>query len=770
MAGENWLTGYSYRRSHLINQQSGAGTDYQVKMKLIRDLYASQLQASAGVGTHVRPSAIYSSPLTIFTWLNTSGKKVKIQAFNHDTSTWSSIYDVSGALADGDLHRTPAIGIDPNNKLIVFYNVQTLYYKISSSTIAQIASDMTLLSGWGSQTQYGVVTDVYYPNVISSNPLRFFYVRQTTQWSNVTCWTDTFDGSSWSGPVKFRNHVDDGFYPHFTPFGSYILMDGVRRESDAGGKGADVYFCYSDDGGSTWKLVDGTSLTLPLTQEDLISNTGLSTLVNEAILDENNKPCVIIGYRNTSGGEYTGDYNVKVVQYSTTLGNSGSWTVSNCIDGDSNPIIYDGWYESIAFFIGIKENRPTFITKVKVDSTHHYYAHYVRQSGQTTVFDLDYMDTSLGDAGTGATNSSRILTIRNKNTSGRFEVITGELYSGTQRVFVRQGWEADTTTTKWLTPTNPTKINSDFSDIIITESNGDTPLSMWIQSTHAEQYIYVWVKITDNLTNGNSTIYIYYGKSDATTTSDIIDTMIVGDDGVEGNLTSTKSGTTVIDHSGGYLRSTTNNSTDDGWIIGKDLDDINNFQVIIDSTSGSGLTLDCVIPPILGLMDFASFPSPMVNTSWNPQLRFGVMRRGANESNPSRFYIFYIDATGAAKYWTGTAWGSITYFGGAGSYEVQVYDDGTNYYADILQNGVSVLTAVASIAKTSVKAFSDGRILCSSEPYTNYYYENHTFDYWFIKKYVTPEPTHSTWGEEEEISIKPSSGSIATLMREMGLI
>ena len=70
----------------------------------------------------------------------------------------------------------------------------------------------------------------------------------------------------------------------------------------------------------------------------------------------------------------------------------------------------------------------------------------------------------------------------------------------------------------------------DFGDIRFTSSDGITPLSYWTQEKVDSNYAIFWVKIAANLTTSSATIYMYYGKSDATTTSSGDNTFIFFDD------------------------------------------------------------------------------------------------------------------------------------------------------------------------------------------------------------------------------------------------
>jgi hypothetical protein len=70
----------------------------------------------------------------------------------------------------------------------------------------------------------------------------------------------------------------------------------------------------------------------------------------------------------------------------------------------------------------------------------------------------------------------------------------------------------------------------DFGDVRFTRNDGTTLLDYWIELKFDGDYAVFWVEIADDLSSANATIYIYYGKSDATTTSNGANTFPYFDD------------------------------------------------------------------------------------------------------------------------------------------------------------------------------------------------------------------------------------------------
>lgn len=67
---------------------------------------------------------------------------------------------------------------------------------------------------------------------------------------------------------------------------------------------------------------------------------------------------------------------------------------------------------------------------------------------------------------------------------------------------------------------------TDFGDIRFTTDDGSTLLDYWMESKTDSNNAIFWIEVSGDLSTVNKTIYIYYGKSDATTTSSFDNTMI----------------------------------------------------------------------------------------------------------------------------------------------------------------------------------------------------------------------------------------------------
>jgi len=69
------------------------------------------------------------------------------------------------------------------------------------------------------------------------------------------------------------------------------------------------------------------------------------------------------------------------------------------------------------------------------------------------------------------------------------------------------------------------RARTDFGDVRFTDSSGNF-LDYWLQKKEDSYYADFWVEVTADLTGQSATIYVYYGKSDATSSSNGADTFI----------------------------------------------------------------------------------------------------------------------------------------------------------------------------------------------------------------------------------------------------
>ena len=87
---------------------------------------------------------------------------------------------------------------------------------------------------------------------------------------------------------------------------------------------------------------------------------------------------------------------------------------------------------------------------------------------------------------------------------------------------------------------------TDFADIRFTDNDGSTVLKCWMESKTDSDNVVFWVKVEDSLESANQTIYVYYGKTDATTISNGANTFPMFIDGTGNGLTKYASNPVLI--------------------------------------------------------------------------------------------------------------------------------------------------------------------------------------------------------------------------------
>jgi hypothetical protein len=285
------------------------------------------------------------------------------------------------------------------------------------------------------------------------------------------------------------------------------------------------------------------------------------------------------------------------------------------------------------------------------------------------------------------------------------------------------------------------KCKADFGDIRFTDDDCVTLLSYWMESKTDGDNAVFWVKVAKDLSTVNQTIYIYYGKADATTTSNGIDTFLFFDDFNDDSQDWTVlSGTWV--ETGGVLKETATVDSsvrmafvDSGGLayeyrskftggsgtypymgiqIKYPTSPDNGYQCLAYSNGGGGVGKN--IMKIYRLT--GGFPT-LLKSGLVSLIELNVFHR---------FKVTYNDVTDTIKYY---------------------YDDA---------EGVSVTDSTYTTG-AMVKLLINGLNTLGE------------FDFVFVRKFVSPEPAHSTWGSEEEgssnlgtITVEGSPHSLPTTM------
>ncbi|HEY96672.1 MAG TPA: DUF2341 domain-containing protein [Dehalococcoidia bacterium] len=310
------------------------------------------------------------------------------------------------------------------------------------------------------------------------------------------------------------------------------------------------------------------------------------------------------------------------------------------------------------------------------------------------------------------------------------------------RLIVHQGSGTDTGYNVYLND----HCEDDFGDLRFTGSDGTTEFDYWMETYTSSSEATFWIKVSDDLSSSNATIYIYYGNSGASTTSngastfpdlfthfpgdtlpsgwevdgDTVGSMVIEDSLLK--LTAQK------EASGSWLKRGVKTSssvwTNDHALMYR-IDNINYYPDVTDRRrwflGGEGGNF---------YLEFQSYGDKIIVRDWNQY----------DEYSPCDF-------SGGEVVWLAKESGN----------------DGVAYYyvngslVDTLDNGLH-----------PDHAFSDFTVVFNVQvgsnamPDVDYAY----IDWAAIRKFVYPEPANGAWGAEEGKYLSP--GTLASQVLDTG--
>ena len=291
-----------------------------------------------------------------------------------------------------------------------------------------------------------------------------------------------------------------------------------------------------------------------------------------------------------------------------------------------------------------------------------------------------------------------------------------------KQITVNYGAGADNDDDVYCTIGGVAHCKTDFGDIRFTDDDGNTELDYWMESKTDSNNAVFWVEVKDSLESNNQTIYVYYGKADATTTSSAVNTLVYFHN-FEGE---------TVDQPPTKFLSTTSMTIQ--------ADTAEGTRCLRYAVSGNGT---------FNQMDMADIAGLCINYKWKNLTPFQSCITIRHTSDSDTIYIGGVYGNPANYFGinseSGSNYTAFTY--GTGWHDVQVTAYGGAISATIDTTTVNHTTTQLDAKKCSVRDWNS---------VTAY------FDYIRIRKYCSPEPAHSTWGTEEG-NIKKGSSLAATV-------
>jgi hypothetical protein len=308
------------------------------------------------------------------------------------------------------------------------------------------------------------------------------------------------------------------------------------------------------------------------------------------------------------------------------------------------------------------------------------------------------------------------------------------------------------------------KCRTDFGDVRFTASDGVTLLDYWMETKVDGDYAVFWVEIADDLSSDSVTIYIYYGKSDATTTSNIFGTFPFADDFNRPD-SATVGNNWVEDEDAGVGALSIESNT-------LKIVQYQNYYCHIEKSAPALPTLALHGKIKTGAYGGATW-MPMICVYWASYDWCFVGWR----TDTSQWYgVWNINGTVSGNAVNGGALNTWQYYRirvATGTVYLEASTDGVNW------------TIVATVTRPSSWSGNPTLIIVGkgyakdSSSYPNPDLDNsyttagssgtHYADDVFVRKYVDPEPSHGSWGSEEAYivertvnvsneSVNPTSG------------
>ncbi|MCP8315511.1 MAG: DUF2341 domain-containing protein [archaeon] len=250
---------------------------------------------------------------------------------------------------------------------------------------------------------------------------------------------------------------------------------------------------------------------------------------------------------------------------------------------------------------------------------------------------------------------------------------------------------------------------ADFGDVRFTDDDGSTMLDYWMQEKVDSDYAVFWIEVKDDLSSFNQRIYIYYGRSDATTTSDGGNTFLFFDDFNNLDNWVVHSGTWSIEDgtvkctAGLILKRSFANS--DGAILYRArISNVGNYwRAIVYYRTNSDLNQG-------------------YRSGWghHPEL-------GGKMIFIDRYYYGWEAISYTTKDWSTNTWyiSEARFYGSSHKFEFN-HDGSPISVTDSTQLSNDYIAIHASTSDYPI-----------------------WFDWYAFRKYVDPEPTHGSWGREE---------------------
>lgn len=233
-----------------------------------KDYFAANGMSQPLYGIINYPPVVYYNGKTYIVWQADRGLDPYIIYYDHQTKTWSDKYKVGINPLNNDDHGAPAIAIDGNGHIHVFWGCHAGFGAMKHAKSANPED----ISSWTTLADVPL-TDPTYPNlVVDGNDMYLFY-RSGSASSGSHLWyvKSTDNGDSWSAEYDIVDAPSNGC----VYMGTLELKNGkihfAWTYNYGGGIGEgrrNIYHAYLDTSNGHLYSVDGTDLGTNITESE----------------------------------------------------------------------------------------------------------------------------------------------------------------------------------------------------------------------------------------------------------------------------------------------------------------------------------------------------------------------------------------------------------------------------------------------------------------------------------------------------------------------
>jgi len=523
--GENWLSGYSYRKQITINGTSaGAQTDYQMELGIHKNYPPMATNGMCRpIYSNTYPQAYYYNGNTYVVWQG-AGLDPYIDAYNHSTQTWHGAIKVGDNPISGGFHGAPSVIVDNSGYIHVFFGCHASGYPVIKHSKSNSAED---ISAWTAQAEISLTSGATYPQVIKdTDGYLWLFARDYVDYGASVNAPEVYrksedDGATWSAVatiIEADEVPNEGIYmgnPEYDSVNGLIHVSWTYQQTDPSTLRINLYHAYLKISDGHMYSMGGTDLGTSITTTEadtyckIVTTTGTDQIGYhpKLHLDSNGYPYIIYVFFVDAD---TSTYFIR-------------WSGSS-------------WESPIQIGSGTASGESAFTITASNDISAYFHSSHSLEkwhwngsawSQETTIMPSSAFQEDGVSQCNEVLDGSELKIIFSDQDNDDFTNSDLEVYvldSGDKLIpgLGRIGLNGN--------------CQDDFDDIRFTQSDGETELDHWRKSYNSGDDAIFWVEFNSIPASPSSGIfYIYYSDIGASSNSSEPDTFLQWDDFEWGN-------------------------------------------------------------------------------------------------------------------------------------------------------------------------------------------------------------------------------------------